>query len=303
MPDDRDIDYFTCSGISFLQGLETFLEASPMSNFWTILESYDHREIELEFIRESRLIVKHIETEECFNLIQRYSRESGGYEELLIIHSCGDIIYQQSESEFGDDWYRPNYNVPASLMALSWTDQIYTYPPVDYTLVGTSQFIFMASDFEKSGSDFSSEGIFGFLDSYDDFTYKIVGGLPTDNLVLQPEDYQHHFWESGFQNFSIRFVDGSTFHLTTFQVHDLSDLVEDFTTPYLLPLLYYEEGAEEYSGRIAGELYDCWRLGDDATSYDAGDHIYMGDVDGQSILGMVFKDGEDLTTGVVVRYQ
>jgi len=300
--DDRHHAFFSMTGESFLWGLQEILGEAPMPDFWSILEGYQRNTDPPAGVRESRLVVQHIETEECFNLIQK----SYNYQEYLIIHSCADTIYQLSWSEFSSDWWRPNYNVPASVMTLTYPEG--TTPseflgPSAFTVVGTSQFIFMASEFEKGGLDFSSEGIFGFLDAYDDLTYKIVGGLPADNLTLRPLDFQHHFWESGYQNFSVRFVDGSTFHLTTFQVHDLSDLIEDFAAPYLLPLLYFEEGTEEYSGRIAGELHDCWRLGDDATSYNIGDHIYMGAADGQSILGMVFKDGEDLVTGAVVRYK
>lgn len=299
MADDRAYKIFTSNGYTFLWELDRFLDASPMSTYWT---SGTASQDPVAANRQSRLIIKHIETGEAFNLIQH----SFDYQEILTVHSCADTIYRELYGQWSSDYWRLNYNVPASAVQLTYpvgTTPTAYLTEAQFTVVGTSQFIFVASSFDRGGSAFSSQGIFGFLDSYDDETYKVVGGLPTDTETLRPHDLEHHFWETGYQNFSARFVAGTTFHLSTFQVHDYDDLGGSYAENYLLPLVYFERGVLEYSGRIAGELYDAWRLANDATSIDNGDILYLGDADGTSMLAKVFKDGEELSKAIAVRYQ
>lgn len=306
MAADRDYETFTCKGVYFIWNLYAFLDSAPMSDYWTILPGQQYESTYFG-LRRSRIIVKHNETEEYFNLVQI----ANNYQEILVIHNCGDTIINLdraqciTEGRLNDFWDL-QYNVPSSAVQLTYPEG--TTPSgylstTTFTVIGTSQFIFIGSEFEKDSLAFSSTGIFGFLDSYDDTSYKIVGGLPTDNFTCYPLDLENHFWESGYQNFGIKFVEGSTFLLTTFQVHDLSDLANSFTDIKLFPLIYFEESTAEYSGRIAGELYDCWRIANPGGGYEIRDRLYLGDVTGTSKMAMVFKDGEDLSTAIAVRYQ
>lgn len=298
MAADRDFSEFTSNGISFLQNLRIFLISSPMSDYWTVEDTY--RSSSTATTHLSRIIVRHDETAAVFNLIQ----DSLDWQEVLVIHSCADTVYQFSWAEYGTDWWRLNYNVPASVIQLAYPEgssPTEFLTNAKYYLVGTSQFIFIASKFDIDSVGFSSQGIFGFLDSYDEEQYKIVGGLPTNNFTLHPYDLEHHFWETGFQNFSVRYVDpaGITQHQTTYQAHDYEDFDGDYATNYLLPVIFFEEGTEEYSGRIAGELHDMWRIANDASDFSNGEKFDLG----SGKMAFIFKDGEETNVGMAVRYQ
>ena len=303
---DRDYTTFTSSGFYFMYNLVEFLQSSPLSAYWSIPQTIPAYTTHVSKHR-SRTVIQHIETGEYFGLTQIYNN----YQEFLVFHNCGDTIinldylYMLNTGNI-DDYWDLQFNVPSSAMQLTYPEGItpseYLATAI-YTVIGTSRFIFIASEFEKDSLAFSSTGIFGFLDSYDDTVYKIVGGLPTDNFTCYTQDLEHHFWESGFQNFGIKFVEGSTFLLSTFQVHDLSDLVGDYSEITLFPLIYFEESAAEYSGRIAGKLRDCWRIANPGDSYEIRDRLYLGDAAGTCKMAMIFKDGENLSTAMAVRYQ
>jgi hypothetical protein len=301
MAADRDFFTFDSTGIFLLSQLEFLLNSSPMSNYW---ENWGWHAYELGDERKGRLMVRHKESGEVFNLIQHCYN----FQEILTIHSCADTIYRELYSEWGvDDYYRLNYNVPSSSMQLTYpvgTTPVAYFGSVRFTLVGTSKMIFIGSDAEKDGADFSSQGVFGLLNSYDGNQYKFTGGLPMNNKTMRAFDFEHHFWESGYQNLSMKFVEGSTFHLTTFQVHDYSEFGQNsYDQNYLFPLTVFENSGPGYSGRIAGGIPDCWRLANNANSLATGDDIWMGDtVAGASIMGRLFKDGESLTNAMVVRY-
>lgn len=302
MATDRDFFVFDGTGYGFLFSLGAFLDCVPMSNYW---DRWGARGLISGDERESRIMVRHKESGEVFNLIQH----SYNFQEILTIHSCADTIYRELYSEWGNDGYfRMNYNVPSSSFQLTYpvgtTPASYS-DPVRFTIVGTSQVVFMGNQAEKDGAPFSSQSIFGFLNSYDGLRYKITGGIPMDNRTMRALDFEHHFWETGYQNFSTKFVEGSTFHLTTFQVHDYTEFgLVNYDQNYLFPLTYFENGGRGYSGRIAGVIPDCWRLANKADGFSSGDEFWLGDTaTGASMMGRIFKDGVNPDKAIVARYR
>ena len=226
----------------------------------------------------------------------------------MTIHLCSDTIYQQFCSEYtSDGYYRLNYNVPNTSVLLTHPEGATPFTSflteAKFTIVGTSNFLFLASQFTRDGKSFSSQGAFGLLDSYDDVDYNFVGGLPTDTLDCYPLLFSSHFWRTGYMNFGIRFYEGGTQHLTTFQAHDFDDFGGSYSSNELFPIPIFEEGTQEYSGRIAGEFHDLWRFVNNAGSVSNGDKFYLGDADGESILAYIFTDGENDDEGMAVRYQ
>jgi hypothetical protein len=267
-----------------------------MSNFWS---SYAQGSDVSS--RRSRIVVRHQETNEYFNLIS-FADE---YQDLLAIHSCGDTVLDYPFPASGS--WELQANAPTSALQLTYpvgTTPTSYLPNATYTVVGTSKMIFIGSKFQIDAQDFSSTGAFGFLDSYSNTRYKFVGGLPTDNFTCRPIDLSDHFWATGYQNFSVRFADsdGITLHLTTFQVLDWSDAIQDFSEIPIFPLVFYEKGTKEYSGRIAGELPDCWRIGIPVSTLFIADLMYC-NAEGTSVMLKVFKDGMRSDRGIAVRYE
>ena len=301
---DRDYRIFSSSGLWFLRNLYLFLSSPPLKDFWSVTPTLRLRQVNSD-LHKSRIIVKHKESGEYFNLVQI----TNDYQEYLVIHNCGETVKnldweQCSNENREEEFWNLQYDCPSSSVLLSYPEGTTDYYPAQmYTLIGTSQFVFIASEFVKDSEVFSSTGLFGFLKSYSETNFKVVGGLPTDNFTCYPMELQNHFWKTGYQNFSVKFVEGTTFLLTTFQVHDLSDLEGNYSEPTLFPLVYFEESTEEYSGRIAGELYDCWRIVNPGDDYNIRDRISLTDVSGSSFTAMIFKDGTDISTAIAVRFE
>jgi len=295
MADDRYFDQFNISGLSLLGNLVDSFSVEPLSTYWTYITGSNRID---ESERKSALMVKHLETGEYFNLLQI----TDDYQELLILHNCGDTVPTEYWTQ--DDYYTPQYNTPAASIVLTYPSGTSVYAERNlFTVIGSSQFISITSHFVKGATTYNSTGYFGFLASYSDITYKVVGGLPTDNFTFYPITLQDHFWNTGYQNFSTKFVEGSTFMLTTVQVHDWTSLINDYSTINLFPLVYFEESTETNAGRILGELKDMWGIVNIASDFEINDIIYLGDADGTSTLARVYKDGEDETKAVAIRYQ
>ncbi len=293
---DRSWTTSAGSGPALVTNISNFLSIPPMSTFWEVLPGSLQTSIEADD-HKSRIVVKHIETNEYFNLIQ-FSYE---YQEFLVFHNCGETVINADYGNPGNNYYDLQWNAPASVMQLTYPADSEFLLAVGYSIVGTSQFIFIASKFDKGDNDISSQGMFGFIDSYSDIICKVTGGLPTNNFTFRPITLQHHFWESGYQNFTMKLIQNAEFDLlTTFQVHDLSDLVGSYYDRYLFPLIYFEQGSEDYSGRIAGQIHDCWYAELDQTYANA--HLMYADISGASDRSLrVFRDGENADSYVAIR--
>jgi hypothetical protein len=292
---DRASTTASGSGIQMMTEMVTLLEGAPLGSFWEVIENSFQADVANH---QARVVIRHREHDEYFNLIQfPYN-----YEEILVIHNIGETIINADYDSPGSDYYDLQWNTPASAVCLNYPVGVpaAAYNIADYVIVGTSYWVFVASVFDKDGNDFSSQGQFGFLDPYGSIVNKFVGGLPTNNFTFRPHDYEHHYWEDGYQNFSMKSIDGMTWDMqTTYEVHDNSDFDENFPLDYLFPLVYFEDGTPDYSGRIAGEIQDTWYavVGQTFFNKDTG---YLDGVAGTPTV-MLFGDGENKDKKMAIR--